>query len=429
MKILYRNKSYLIHVTTLQVSIAMLTFTHSLRCAHACASQCAKQQVRAQAQLRGMASSASPDTLKQLMSKLSEITKSANRQTAQRPKKSAAAKSEGGAAKEKQQRYERRREAKRATIRRKKSRFSRKMDGGRRRDSGNVRRRKTPGDDHREAALNVEAQSRKADASIKSVYRSLSQLFPAVSAPAVDEKTVMDIFMAGSEKPKKAELEAAQTERRAQYIQRKVRAAAQPAGYSHANIRASLKATQMLQSIKRMQHLKPDYLSEITSPDTSNFKPQTPSVTELQLTKTKIPYDAKNRVLRALEQMAARRGYKLKDTFKIAPIPSRASAVYPFCDPMEPSNLAQGKSHLRLFDTIPESEVRATIDATVRGIRNELKPEAGASYKTEGLRLNSSVVINSLNSNAQMHVAGNHVKVAKVLTGHGQLKELPAVKK
>ncbi|QPG76802.1 hypothetical protein FOA43_004196 [Brettanomyces nanus] len=359
--------------------------------------------------------------LDDLMSKLSNITKNANEERLKNKS--------SGSNGDKQ--YQRKKEAKKATIQRKRSRFSRN-NGGNDDNRGNRRRNYGNGNGSRNGGrnydgnrsrggqkLNLEAQTAKAEANVKAIYEHLMRTMGTNGKgdgnDTMANKSVLDIFMK-MEKVKEKDLNEEEGKARSEFIRRKLRSELQPLGYSHKSVKKGLANQELLRRLSSLQDYSKGY---------SIYQPEFPNVAELQLTKTKIAYSANNRVLLALEQIAAIRGYKLKDTYKMQPILPASANLYPFCNTLIPGNLARPKSDLRSFDDVPESEIRATINYTVRGIRPELKVDPKKQYKTPQMELNAHVVVNSLNSNAQLKVDNIHLPMSKVLIGDGKLSELP----
>lgn len=147
---------------------------------------------------------------------------------------------------------------------------------------------------------------------------------------------------------------------------------------------------------------------------------------ELELSKDKFGYDTKSRMLRALDQLVTKRGFKLTDgekvNFQYLPFNSQ---LYPFANTTLPSNLMRNQTSLKTLGAIPESELQSTISSVVFGKRPMLKFDPTVQYKTEQLRVNAQVVINSLNNNAQLQVDGMSLGMAPVLLGDAPVKTLP----
>ncbi|VEU19573.1 DEKNAAC100547 [Brettanomyces naardenensis] len=379
-------------------------------------------------------------SLNDLMTKLSSITRTANSQASKestRPSKYAKQSREATGNDDKQkQKFERKKQAKKVTLQRKRSRFSRNASGNGNNSNNNNSNRRYSGNrgfrggensgSAKKQGLNLEAQKSKAESNVKAIYAYLTKALGGEEGDRIPQKGVMDIFI-NLNVNKKGEEFLIEQQQKSQFIRRKVNSKGSSVGFSNEVVRQGLENSELLNGLIELQEADPNYLSSLTAPSKTVFEPRFPNVAELELTKNKIPFDTRNRLLRALEEIAARRGYKLKDIAKMQPILPAVTNLYPFCNPLIPGNSARPRSHLRTFDNVPEQEIRATVDATVKGKRPELKVDPNRKYKTEQMRLNAEVVVNSLNSNAQLKVDNIHAVMSKVLTGDGQLKELPQV--
>ncbi|KAG0676386.1 hypothetical protein C6P40_001979 [Pichia californica] len=150
------------------------------------------------------------------------------------------------------------------------------------------------------------------------------------------------------------------------------------------------------------------------------------SKSELELSKDKLGYDAKSRILRALEQITTKRGFKLNDVEKknVNYLPYNG-LLYPYSNTTLPNNLARPKANLSNFSNIPEDEIATTIATVVRGERPELIFNSKETYKTEQLKVNAQVVVNGLNRNSQLQVDNLHISMSKVMLGKEPIKILP----
>ncbi|GAV28842.1 hypothetical protein PMKS-002319 [Pichia membranifaciens] len=147
---------------------------------------------------------------------------------------------------------------------------------------------------------------------------------------------------------------------------------------------------------------------------------------DLELSKDKMGYDTKSRVLRALEQITTKRGFKLSDIEKKndSYLPYTA-LLYPYANTTLPNNLERPRANLKNLASVPEEEISATIASVVRGQRPELVYNPQENFKTEQLKINAQVVVNSLNRNAQLQVDNLHKSMAKVMLGQQPIKTLP----
>ncbi|ODQ47444.1 hypothetical protein PICMEDRAFT_15391 [Pichia membranifaciens NRRL Y-2026] len=147
---------------------------------------------------------------------------------------------------------------------------------------------------------------------------------------------------------------------------------------------------------------------------------------DLELSKDKMGYDTKSRVLRALEQITTRRGFKLSDVERKNDSFLPATALlYPYANTTLPNNLERPRANLKHLASVPEEEISATLAAVVRGQRPELVYNPKEDFKTEQLKINAQVVVNSLNRNAQLQVDNLHKSMAKVMLGQQPIKTLP----
>lgn len=156
------------------------------------------------------------------------------------------------------------------------------------------------------------------------------------------------------------------------------------------------------------------------------FQFETVSREELELSKDKMGYDAKSRLLRALETICNRRGYKLLDHAKsnVQYLPLTAN-LYPFANTTLPNNLKRPHASLKSLTNVAPEEIKSTIESVVLGHRNELKFDEKQNFKTAQLRVNAQVVVNALNRNAQLQVDNLHHSIANVALGNGPVKSLP----
>ena len=147
---------------------------------------------------------------------------------------------------------------------------------------------------------------------------------------------------------------------------------------------------------------------------------------DLELFKDKMGYDTKSRVLRALEQITTKRGFKLSDIEKKndSYLPYTA-LLYPYANTTLPNNLERPRANLKNLANVPEEEISATIASVVRGQRPDLVYDPQENFKTEQLKINAQVVVNSLNRNAQLQVDNLHKSMAKVMLGQQPIKTLP----
>lgn len=175
----------------------------------------------------------------------------------------------------------------------------------------------------------------------------------------------------------------------------------------------------------QLYDVKSERFAKFHEPSNTYQVPQV-SKPELELSKDKLGYDTKSRILRALEQITRKRGFKLNDVYKrnVNYLPSNASS-YPYANTTLPNNLDRPKANLSNLSNIPEGEIKATIATVVRGERPELLFDPKAEYKTEQLKVNAQVVVNNLNRNAQLQVDNLHISMAKVMLGNAPIKSLP----
>lgn len=148
--------------------------------------------------------------------------------------------------------------------------------------------------------------------------------------------------------------------------------------------------------------------------------------TGLELSKDKLGYDAKSRMLRALEQIVTKRGFTLTDAnkvnFQYLPLNSQ---LYPFANTTLPSNLMRNQTSLKKLGSVSPEEFASTVSRVVLGERPQLKFDPEVEYKTMQLRVNAQVVVNSLNNNSQLQVDGMNMVIAPVLMGSAPIKTLP----
>lgn len=147
---------------------------------------------------------------------------------------------------------------------------------------------------------------------------------------------------------------------------------------------------------------------------------------ELELLKDKLAYDTKSRLLRALEQITTKRGFKLLDVNKsnVKYLPYTA-LLYPFANTTLPNNLDRPVANIKSLSNISPVEIQQTIDTVVKGKRQELIFDSNKNYKTAQLKVNAQVVVNALNSNSQFQVDNLHTTMAKVMVGEQPIKNLP----
>jgi hypothetical protein len=147
---------------------------------------------------------------------------------------------------------------------------------------------------------------------------------------------------------------------------------------------------------------------------------------ELELIKDKLGYDTKSRLLRALEQITTKRGFKLLDANKtsVQYLPYNA-LLYPFANTTLPSNLQRPVANLKNLSNVSPDEITSTLATVVKGVRQELVFDANKNYKTTQLKVNAQVVANSLNRNSQLQVDNLHQTMAQVMVGEQPVKTLP----
>lgn len=149
------------------------------------------------------------------------------------------------------------------------------------------------------------------------------------------------------------------------------------------------------------------------------------SRSELELSKDKMGYDTSSRVLRALEQITQKRGFKLNDTaksdFQILPATKH---IYPYANGQMPSSLMRPNASLSQMK-ITREELLSVFSKVVFGHRDLIQFDPAAKYKTKQLRLNAQVVANSLNNNPQLQVDSLAQNLAPVLVGQAAIKDLP----
>lgn len=183
-------------------------------------------------------------------------------------------------------------------------------------------------------------------------------------------------------------------------------------------------------------HSRAVHKAQIYDPKTAKFakfeeapnvyQPAEVSKPELELLKDKMGYDTNSRILRALEQITTKRGFKLADVEKrnVSFLPYNG-LLYPYANTTLPNNLDRPKANLQNLSNIPEEEITATIASVVRGQRPELVFNPKEKFKTEQLKINAQVVANGLNRNAQLQVDNLHKSMAKVMLGQQPVKTLP----
>lgn len=157
-----------------------------------------------------------------------------------------------------------------------------------------------------------------------------------------------------------------------------------------------------------------------------HFQLENVNKAELELSKDKLGYDAKSRMLRALEQIVTKRGYTLTDANKVnfQYLPYNTQ-LYPFANTTLPANLMRNQATLKTLSNVSPQEIQETVGRVVLGQRPDIKFDPKAQYKTVQLRVNAQVVANSLNSNAQLQVDSLHAAMAPVLVGAAPIKTLP----
>lgn len=200
--------------------------------------------------------------------------------------------------------------------------------------------------------------------------------------------------------------------------------------HNRYKLKQKTKGQDVIVSLKTLQELQQagktaQQFESIASSD-SKYSPKSVDIYELELTKDKIPYNGKNRILLAMEQIAKKRGFKLTD-FKAAGLPlvPSSSVNYPFTNTLLSRTEARPLAEIEQLSSVPQEEIEATVDATVLGKRPELKFDPKKKYRTPQLKLNAEVVANALNGNAQFKVDNVHEKLQPVLDGDAGLAELP----
>ncbi|ODV86883.1 hypothetical protein CANARDRAFT_21866 [[Candida] arabinofermentans NRRL YB-2248] len=150
------------------------------------------------------------------------------------------------------------------------------------------------------------------------------------------------------------------------------------------------------------------------------------SATDLEFGKSKMGYDLKSRVMRAVDQITTKRGFPLGSLQwngqKLVPANSK---IYPYANPLLSTSLVRPLANLNHLSNVSPDEIKQTFDTTVRGLRAELPRSQEKNFKTEQSRVNAEAVANALNSNAQLKVDNLHMKMAPVFLEHGSLKQLP----
>lgn len=158
------------------------------------------------------------------------------------------------------------------------------------------------------------------------------------------------------------------------------------------------------------------------------YHPESISKADLDLSKDKIGYSTESRILQAIEILFNRRGFKLSDNVKnnVKYLPLTAN-LYPFANTTIPNSLDRPNANIEnlSFSDIDENEIIELFDTVVKGKRPELVFNPDKTYPTEQMKINSQVVINALNSNAQLQVDNLHKILAQVFKGEKPLSELP----
>ncbi|TID14859.1 hypothetical protein CANINC_004530 [Pichia inconspicua] len=168
-----------------------------------------------------------------------------------------------------------------------------------------------------------------------------------------------------------------------------------------------------------------DKFAQLKTPE-NVFKVAKVSKAELELSKDKLAYNTKSRLLRALEQLTNKRGFKLSDVAKknVQYLPNSAY-IYPYANTTLPNNLQRPFANLKNLNDISKEEVEYTFATVVRGERPELSVDPNTDFPTERAKLNAHVVVNNLNRNAQLQVDNLHKSMASVMLGEAPIKSLP----
>ena len=218
---------------------------------------------------------------------------------------------------------------------------------------------------------------------------------------------------------------ADQQEQRALFIRRKL----EPTSVSDSPSFPAAQVFKFLTSRVAHEHnlykYKGDKFAEFKEAP-SQYQLAPVSKAELELTKDKMGYDAKSRVLRALEQITTKRGFKLLDAVKTnVPYIPYNSMIYPYANTTLPNNLRRPVANIKNLSNVSSEEVAFTIATVVKGKRQELQFDASAQYKTPQLKVNAQVVVNGLNRNAQLQVDNLHYALAPTMLGEAPVKSLP----
>lgn len=187
--------------------------------------------------------------------------------------------------------------------------------------------------------------------------------------------------------------------------------------YNFFNSRANHKST--------IYDLNNDKFSNFKS-KSNIYKVNELSKSELELSKDKLGYDTKSRILRALELLTIKRGFKLIDSVKqnVSYLPFNG-LLYPYANTTLPNNLSRPKANLTNLSNISEIEISSTISSVVKGERPELKYNPNENFKTDQLKINAQVVVNGLNRNSQLQVDNIHKSMSNVMLGKEPVKALP----
>lgn len=158
----------------------------------------------------------------------------------------------------------------------------------------------------------------------------------------------------------------------------------------------------------------------------NTFKLKTVNQAELELSKDHMGYSTESRLLRAMEQLTRKRGFKLFDAEKNNSqyLPLNAN-IYPYANTTLPNNLARPFANLKNLSNISKEEIRFTLATVVKGERQELVVDPNTKFPTEQAKVNAYVVVNNLNRNAQLQVDNLHQSMAPVMLGNAPVKQLP----
>ncbi|GMM28156.1 hypothetical protein DAMA08_008720 [Martiniozyma asiatica (nom. inval.)] len=167
-------------------------------------------------------------------------------------------------------------------------------------------------------------------------------------------------------------------------------------------------------------------LAQFNKLSADEFVLQKVDFAKLNLTKDKFANNHNNRVLRALEQLTTKRGYRLDEFEKRGQQYDPMGLIaFPFANPLAPTNLLRKYAQFGELSNISENEIKQTFASVVYGVRPELVVDLKKDYKTEAQRVNAHAVVNSLNSNPTLHVDSLHKEISKVLLGNEPIKNLP----